>query len=103
MPSTSMFYYVYILESINKKSTYVGYTTDLNKRLHQHNAKKHGPWTLAYVVVGTTKMAYIDTRGDAMSIEATFKYTCRRESRGNRSPLAHRLLAEKLGLVVERY
>ena len=35
-----MFYYVYILQSIKDKSLYIGYTTDLRKRLKEHNSGK---------------------------------------------------------------
>ena len=33
-----MFYYIYILQSQKNKSLYIGYTTDLIKRLKQHNS-----------------------------------------------------------------
>ncbi len=32
-----MFFYVYILQSVNSRSLYIGYTTDLTKRLQEHN------------------------------------------------------------------
>ncbi len=32
-----MFYYVYILQSQKDNSLYIGYTSDLRKRLKQHN------------------------------------------------------------------
>ena len=35
-----MFYYVYILQSLKDKSLYIGYTTDLRKRLKEHNSGK---------------------------------------------------------------
>ena len=34
-----MFYYVYILESLEDKSLYIGYTNDLQKRFKEHNRK----------------------------------------------------------------
>src|SRR3989338_8104765 len=34
-----MFYYVYVLQSMKNSSLYVGYTTDLRKRLQEHNRK----------------------------------------------------------------
>ena len=42
-----MSYYVYILININGKSnpTYVGYTSDLQKRLKQHNTSKGAKFT----------------------------------------------------------
>ncbi len=48
-----MYYYVYIIRSIKyPKTTYVGYTTNIEKRLTCHNAggsihtKKDKPWEL---------------------------------------------------------
>lgn len=35
-----MFYYVYILESIKVKKLYIGYSSDLKRRLKKHNAGK---------------------------------------------------------------
>lgn len=45
-----MFYYVYLLQSIKNQSLYIGYTTDLRKRLEKHNrglnvsTKAYRPW-----------------------------------------------------------
>jgi putative endonuclease len=33
-----MFYYVYILQSLKDNSLYIGYTSDLRKRVEKHNA-----------------------------------------------------------------
>ena len=33
-----MFYYVYILQSLKNNSFYIGYTSDLKKRLKEHNS-----------------------------------------------------------------
>ena len=47
-------YYVYILESSKSKSLYYGYTTDLKKRIAEHNSgnskytKGHIPWKLVW-------------------------------------------------------
>lgn len=35
-----MFYYVYILKSLKNGSLYIGYTTDLKKRVAEHNNGK---------------------------------------------------------------
>jgi len=49
-----MFHYVYLLQSKNKKELYTGCTTDLKKRLVEHNkglnkSTKHAsPWSLIY-------------------------------------------------------
>lgn len=36
-----MFYYVYILQSLKNNSLYIGYTSDLRKRLKEHNFGKN--------------------------------------------------------------
>lgn len=36
-----MFYYVYILQSEKNKSLYIGYSTDLRKRVREHNSGKN--------------------------------------------------------------
>lgn len=49
-----MFHYVYVMESINNSELYIGYTTDLNKRLQEHNrglnfsTKPYKPWKLIH-------------------------------------------------------
>ena len=49
-----MFYYVYVIESENKGDLYIGYTTDLTRRLKEHNqglnfsTKLDKPWKLIY-------------------------------------------------------
>lgn len=48
-----MFYYVYILRSLNfSKQTYIGFTSDLKKRIKKHNeggsphTSKYKPWQI---------------------------------------------------------
>jgi len=49
-----MFYYVYIIENTKDDELYVGYTSDLKKRLKEHNqglnfsTKGRRPWKLIY-------------------------------------------------------
>lgn len=49
-----MFYYVYILQSMKNQSLYIGYTSDLKKRLQEHNhglnfsTKPFKPWHLIH-------------------------------------------------------
>jgi len=53
-PYLMSFYTVYILTSLKTPRTYVGYTFDLTRRLHEHNAgrvnatKYYRPWSLLY-------------------------------------------------------
>jgi len=47
-------YYIYILRSLVDKSYYIGYTTDLDRRLKEHNegesryTRKKIPWEVVY-------------------------------------------------------
>lgn len=49
-----LMYYVYLLEDINNKGWYIGYTSDLRKRVAQHNSgngaktTKNKTWNLMY-------------------------------------------------------
>jgi putative endonuclease len=49
-----LMFYVYILQSLKDKSLYIGYTSDLRKRLPTHNkrqvvsTKDKAPWKLIY-------------------------------------------------------
>ncbi len=49
-----MFFYVYVLESIQTRGLYIGYTNDLKKRLEEHNhglnvsTKPYRPYRLIY-------------------------------------------------------
>ncbi|MEK7117725.1 MAG: GIY-YIG nuclease family protein [Patescibacteria group bacterium] len=38
-------YYVYLLEEVSNKGWYIGYTSDLRKRLTQHNSGNGGRTT----------------------------------------------------------
>lgn len=49
-----MFYYTYVIESKKNGNLYIGYTTDLKKRLQEHNrglnfsTKPYLPWQLIH-------------------------------------------------------
>lgn len=66
-------FYVYLLESQKSKDWYVGYTSDLRKRLSQHQSKNGGQttkrindWRLVYYE------AYLD-KNDALRRERFLK------------------------------
>lgn len=47
-------FYVYVLESLKNGQSYIGYTSDLRKRLKEHNqglnpsTKRYKPWRIIY-------------------------------------------------------
>ena len=54
-PKSVLMYFVYLLQSEMDGSFYVGYSTDITRRLQEHNegesryTSKKRPWKLAYV------------------------------------------------------
>ena len=58
-----MRYFVYILQSIKDNTFYKGYTTDIERRLNEHNSgksqytKNKTPWKLIYLEECTDKTA----------------------------------------------
>ena len=47
-------FYVYVLQTIDHKNLYTGYTSDLKKRVKEHNqglnpsTRRYGPWEIIY-------------------------------------------------------
>lgn len=39
--NSNAFFYIYVLESLKDKKRYIGYTTNLRKRLEEHNSGKN--------------------------------------------------------------
>jgi putative endonuclease len=52
-----LYYYVYILHSINHYNYYTGFTTDIKKRILKHNngevphTSKYKPWRIKNIIV----------------------------------------------------
>jgi len=52
--SANQFFYVYVIQSIAESNLYIGHTTDLQRRIGEHNrgetfsTKIHRPWKLIY-------------------------------------------------------
>ena len=69
-----MFYYAYMLKSISPgiNKTYVGYTNNLDNRLHKHNSNKGAKSTKGYkwLLIYNKKFK---TKGEAMSYEYKLK------------------------------
>lgn len=92
MPSSELsgvfFYYVYVLYSLSSNAFYVGFTSDLRKRLEEHNkglnfsTKPQRPWILIYYEAHSNKE-------DSRRREKYLKTTA-----GDRA--LHRMLREKL-------
>ena len=62
LPEDRIVYYTYVLESIRKPDTrYIGQTSDLRRRLKQHNAgenrstARHRPWKLKLYIAFETR------------------------------------------------
>ena len=69
-------YAVYLLRSNDGRRSYCGITTDVNRRVRQHNGELRGgakacrarrPWTVAF------STARVLTRSDALRLEASVK------------------------------
>lgn len=67
-----MFFYVYVLQSTRQDNVYIGYTTNLVRRVKEHNlglnqsTKLYKPWGLVYYEACTNRI-------DAKRREAYFK------------------------------
>lgn len=65
-------FYVYILQSLQDNSYYIGYTGDLDRRLKKHNTSCAGytstkkPWTIVY-------SEFFDNKRDAIMREKFLK------------------------------
>jgi len=59
--TSNVFFYVYVLESIKDGDRYVGFTTNLKKRIEEHNkglnfsTKSERPWRLIYCEICTNQ------------------------------------------------
>lgn len=75
-----MFYYVYLLRSINNGRLYIGFTKDLKKRVIEHNkglnisTKAYVPW----------KLIYYETHRDEIDARRREKYL--KTSAGRQAP-----------------
>jgi putative endonuclease len=65
-------WYVYVLRSIPTGRHYIGMTSDVLKRLHEHNTKT-GRWTSSFKPWEILGAAESETRGTAMKREAFLK------------------------------
>ena len=80
-----MFHYVYALESEKMEGYYVGYSTDLRRRLMEHNSgasrstKPYVPWELVYYEAclnaddAQRREKYLETNQGARLLKARLK------------------------------
>ena len=71
-------WYVYIVEC-SDKSLYTGITTDIRRRVREHNSRKGGAFTRARVPVRLVYKKSTRTRSSALKREAQIKSLPRRE------------------------
>jgi putative endonuclease len=65
-------WYVYLLRSVPTGRHYIGMTSDVPKRLHEHNTKT-GRWTSSFKPWDLLGLEEFETRGAAMKREAFLK------------------------------
>ncbi|WP_247947720.1 GIY-YIG nuclease family protein [Streptococcus constellatus] len=70
--------FMYVLECADG-SLYTGYTTDIKKRLHIHNAGKGAKYTRARLPVTLLYQEEFSDKPSAMSAEALFKRKTRQQ------------------------
>ncbi len=77
-------FYVYILQSVKTKRFYVGYTSDLKRRLAEHNSSKSGytkryrPWRLIYYEAFLSKQDAQEREKQLKRFKQTFTLLMRR-------------------------
>jgi len=90
-----MFHYVYVLESKQTKNPYIGYCTDLQRRLKEHNegksryTKKYTPWRLIHYEAYTNikdarhREKYLKSNHGAQTLKRLLKeyYSAKRSRR----------------------
>jgi len=65
-------WFVYVLRSIPTGRHYIGATSDVERRLHEHNTKK-GRWTSSFQPWELIALEELANRGDAMARESFLK------------------------------
>ena len=65
-------WFVYVLRSVPTGRHYIGATSDVERRLHEHNTKK-GRWTSSFQPWELIALEELANRGDAMTRESFLK------------------------------
>lgn len=71
-------HYVYVVEC-SDGTLYTGYTTDVDRRVEEHNAGEGAKYTRGRTPVSLVHVEKFDDRGGAMSREAEIKTLSREE------------------------
>jgi putative endonuclease len=66
-------YYTYVLYSETYDKIYIGYTSDINKRLESHNSTINKGWTRKYQPWKLVYFEECDTKIEAMTREKALK------------------------------
>ena len=80
--------------SCSDKSLYTGVTTDVNRRLNEHNAKKGAKYTRSRVPVIVLYYREVENRSAAQKMESAFK----KLSRSKKLERLCEMVDEDLGL-----
>lgn len=72
--------YMYVVECADG-TLYTGYTTDVEKRIHTHNAGKGAKYTRHRLPVKLLYQEAFDSKEEAMSAEALFKKRLSRQQK----------------------
>ena len=81
--------------SCSDKSLYTGVTTDVNRRLNEHNAKKGAKYTRSRVPVIVLYYREVENRSAAQKMESAFK----KLSRSKKLERLCEMVDEDLGLI----
>ena len=71
-------YYTYLLECADG-TLYCGYTTDVDARVKTHNSGKGAKYTKSRLPVKVVWSKALDTKSEAMSLEAKIKHLTREQ------------------------
>ena len=74
-------HYVYVVEC-SDGTLYTGYTTDVERRVEEHNAGEGAKYTRGRTPVKVVHTEEFEDRGEAMSREATIKDMSHEEKEG---------------------
>lgn len=72
-------WFVYIIQSQKDNSIYTGITTDINRRLNEHNSGKGAKYTRSRIPFVLLKYFECNTRSEALKLEYRIKQLSHKE------------------------